>query len=108
MSPPLDIENSSCGGCFLYETRGVCVAARAAYSIHTPIEIQERAEALRRAIVEDAHAARSFFELLRQDTERAERGLLARAAQPALQAAPLVPVEQRPEKEVVRVSRANQ
>jgi hypothetical protein len=63
MTPPR-APGSSCGGCFLYETRGVCPAARAAYGLDTPVEVQRRAETLRLAIAEDAHAARDLFQLI--------------------------------------------
>ena len=65
MSPVVSVEEA-CGGCFLYETRGVCPAARREYGFETPQEIQQRALALRAAIEQDAHAARSLYELIRR------------------------------------------
>jgi hypothetical protein len=69
MTPPPD-PIALCGGCFLYETRGVCPAARHAYDLETPAEVRERAERLRLAIATDAHAARSFFERVLEDSRR--------------------------------------
>lgn len=103
---PLDIERNPCPGCFLYETRGVCGAARIAYDLQTPNEIEVRAEALRHAIRHDAHAARGLFERIRLDAERAARAGLPAGQVPALNAPDAVNWELGPEKEVAHVSRA--
>jgi hypothetical protein len=75
MTPP---DPHVCGGCFFFETtRGVCPTARDAYGLETPAVIQQRAEALRAAITEDAHAARSLFDLIQKDAQ--ERGAVVSA-----------------------------
>lgn len=55
-----------CRDCFLFEQRGVCPAARRVYGLETPADVQQRAEALRVAIAEDAHAGRSLIDLIRR------------------------------------------
>jgi hypothetical protein len=59
-----------CGGCFLYETRGVCPAARDIYGLHNSAEAERRAERFRQAITEDAAHAVGLYELVRLDAER--------------------------------------
>ena len=58
-----------CTSCFFFETAGVCPAAQDAYGLETPAEIQRRAEELRAAIATDAHAARSFYELIQVEAQ---------------------------------------
>jgi hypothetical protein len=65
-----------CTDCFLFETRGVCLLAQEAYGLETLAEVQQRAEALRLAIVMEASTVPSFRELVRLDAERQRSALL--------------------------------
>ena len=59
--------------CFLFETRGVCPGARTAYGLETPEYVLARAEVLREAIQQDAHAARTLFQLICSDAARLDK-----------------------------------
>lgn len=88
-----------CTDCFLFERRGVCPAATAAYGLQTPLTVADRIESerLHRAIVQDAASSRSLTQLV-QIEARSQRltGLLlpGRVAEP-------IPDDSR--KETVRV-----
>src|SRR5258708_31597481 len=59
-----------CGGCFLYERRGVCHMARDAYGLQNSPETGQ-VERIRKAIIEEAETVLSLPELVRLDTQRA-------------------------------------
>jgi hypothetical protein len=91
-----------CTTCFLYETRGVCPMARDAYGLETPAEIQRRAEVLRLAIAQDAHAARGLFDLLLREGQRQRPAALPASSPLALPSAPTGPVSTDSRKERIR------
>jgi hypothetical protein len=68
MTPPS--ADAICGGCYLYEHRGVCPAARDAYGLHNSAEAERRVERFRIAITQDAQGTVGLRELVRLDAER--------------------------------------
>jgi hypothetical protein len=88
MTPLLDAD-PICGDCFLYERRGVCPAAHAAYGLQNSAEAERRAEQFRQAVTQEAQATFTLAELVRIETERQILGApLPGAFKPALPAAP--------------------
>jgi hypothetical protein len=77
-----------CATCFLFETRGVCPRATSEYGLETPAYVLARAEVLRAAIEQDAHAARTLFQLIRSDAARLDDARRQRGGPRALPAAP--------------------
>lgn len=67
---PLHNADVICGGCYLYERRGVCPTARDAYGLHNSAEAERRAERFRVAITQDAQGTVGLSELITLDTER--------------------------------------
>jgi hypothetical protein len=69
MPPPLNADDV-CGGCFLYERRGVCPAARDAYDLQNSAAAERRAEQFRQAVTQDAQRTVTLTELVRADAQR--------------------------------------
>lgn len=69
MTPPSNAA-AVCGGCFLYEHRGVCPMARDAYGLQNPAELERRAEALRVALAQDAHDRSSLCQFVQIDASK--------------------------------------
>jgi hypothetical protein len=69
MTPPPNADDV-CGGCFLYERRGVCPAARDAYGLQNSAAAERRAEQFRQDIAQEAQAVVTLAELMRRDAER--------------------------------------
>jgi hypothetical protein len=69
MTPPLNADDV-CGGCFLYERRGVCPAARDAYGLQNSTVAERRAEQFRQAVARDAQSIVTLAELVRRDAQR--------------------------------------
>ena len=69
MIPPLEADEV-CGGCFLYERRGVCPAARDALDLQNSAAVERRAERFRQAVAQDAQTVITLAELVRLDAAR--------------------------------------
>jgi hypothetical protein len=70
---PYDIEDA-CQGCFLYERRGVCPAARDAYGLQNSMAAERRAERFREAVAHDARSLVTLTELVRHDAKQSQPG----------------------------------
>jgi hypothetical protein len=98
---PSENTNAICGGCFLYERRGVCPAARDAYGLQNSAAAERRAEQFRQAVAQDARLVVSLAELVQAEAERPSAASLVGPAQPLLPAAGSMPTD--PRKEAVHV-----
>jgi hypothetical protein len=64
---PLHSADATCGGCFLYERRGVCPMARDTYGFQNSAEAGRRAERFRAAVAQEARRTPSLPELVRRE-----------------------------------------
>lgn|ERR1700722_10489082 len=62
-----DNADDVCGGCHLYERRGVCPAARDAYGLQNSPEAQRRAAAFRAALAVEARSNPSLAALIKAE-----------------------------------------
>lgn len=86
MTPPLNAD-PVCGGCFLYERRGVCPTARDAYGLMNSPEAERRAEQFRQALAQDARTVVTLPELIQADAAQTSVGAVLGGSALALPAA---------------------
>ncbi len=88
--PPISTE--ACGGCFLFERRGVCPMAQDAYGLQNTAEAHHRADVLHTAVLRDAGTVPSLGELVRLEAHQYPAGLAAACRLGLLAALPADPV----------------
>ena len=95
------IDPHPCTACYLFETRGVCPMARDAYGLETPALVQQRVEALRAGLAQDAPTVLSLSELMRSDAQRQRLAAVPSSSPLVLPAAPAEPQSNDSRKEAI-------